>query len=38
MLEAWEKVVPYLVKWHPEYSNNPEVAKLYNEMIQLTIK
>ena len=33
ILETWETVVPYLVKWHPEYGTNPEVTKLYNEMI-----
>ena len=30
MLKAWETVVPYLVKWHPEYS---QLSHQYSEMI-----
>ena len=33
MIKAWETVVPYLMMWNPEYSNNPIARQLYNEMI-----
>jgi hypothetical protein len=33
MLKMWETIVPYLVKWHPEYSTNPRAIQLYNENI-----
>jgi len=36
MLEAWQTVVPYLVKWHPEYSTHPKVSQLYNENVSYT--
>lgn len=29
----WQDIIPYLVEWHPEYSNSPRVRQLYNEMI-----
>jgi hypothetical protein len=31
ILKMWETIVPYLVKWHPEYSTNPKALQLYNE-------
>ena len=33
ILEMWEAIVPYLIKWHPEYSNNSRARQLFNEMI-----
>lgn len=33
ILEMWKTIIPYLMKWHPEYSNNPKALQLYNEMI-----
>jgi len=33
ILKMWNAIIPYLMKWHPEYSTNPRALELYNEMI-----
>jgi hypothetical protein len=33
ILKMWNTIIPWLMKWHTEYSDNPKDIQLYNENI-----